>query len=524
MDNSNGSKKNYHQTGSSTSKKVVQIQEPTGKNIIISDTNLYLDNHKVISVLRNGGNLLVFPTTVVDELDSKKNDPRLGYEARETIKELDRLQEEGCEDVIEETGMIFSKMNLNPEKHDHQIIACLNYVLYHFEKKHPPYVGYDKVKFVTNDRGIKVAARRIKNKKNLVIEMYKKDRTEIKKEDLEIPTFQVDKTVVAGDWSKHFSFPANGLSKKVPDGTPFIGYSNKRNIKKGEFVAIRRGEKFEIINQKIECCGISPRMAKEATRPNWEQAAALYYVLNPDFDCVFLQGGAGSGKTLISMAAALSLKSQGLYKKIIIFRVPEPLDRKKTLGLLPGDAGAKIGLYLRPIAQALTKLINNNKAYLRLEREDLGDKIIEEKASQTKGRRKNSVANNGNGQGQSQSQQSKKASSLEVHVDEIFDRFGIEIAVLEYIRGENLDDAFIIVDDAQNLSLHEMKSMLTRVGENSKIVFTGDLNQIDSPYLDKDSAGLAHAIKKMGYDPGVAVVTMSQTLRSRIASLAERLL
>ena len=92
------------------------------------------------------------------------------------------------------------------------------------------------------------------------------------------------------------------------------------------------------------------------------------------------------------------------------------------------------------------------------------------------------------------------------------------------MRGENLDNAFIIVDDAQNLSRHEVKTLITRVGENSKIVFTGDLGQIDSPYLDETTSGLAHAIKKMGTDPRVGIVTLRQTLRSRVATLAEEVL
>ncbi len=246
--------------------------------------------------------------------------------------------------------------------------------------------------------------------------------------------------------------------------------------------------------------------------PNWEQALALYYCLNPEFDCVFLQGPAGSGKTLIAIAAALEQQRKGLYSKITIFRVPEPVDRKKTLGLLPGDAGAKIGLYLRPIQQALTRLLRQSENHLNYKNNDGTVKETGKKKS------KGAIpVTNGNGNG-------KKVSNLEVHVDDIFEQNGFEIAVLEYVRGENLDEALIIVDDAQNLSRHEIKTLITRVGEGSKVVFTGDLAQIDSPYLDETSSGLAHAIKKMGGYYNVGVVTLKQTLRSRIASLAEKAL
>jgi len=486
-------------------------EELTGKNIEVADTNVLIEEPGSIRELRKGGNLLVIPLTVIHELDKLKNDTRIGHEVREAIREINLLQEAEDSTLIIESGMNFSGLNFDKSKPDHQIVATLNYVHDHFLKGHDPYKGYDKVKMITNDLGVKILARSVNKKKQIIVESYNKTRTKIDKKDLEIPVIEIEKSKVAGEWNKHFSFPANGLAKRIPDGSPFIGYSNKRNSKKGEFIAIRHGENFEIVSPNIETCNVRPKMSKDATRPNWEQAAALYYVLNTDFDCVFLQGGAGSGKTLISMAAALSLRVLKLYKKIMIFRVPEPLDRKKTLGLLPGDAGAKIGLYLRPVAQALTKLIKNNRSSLKIGKEET-EQNIEENGN---GKKKNT---------KQESQQPKKPSNLEVHADDIFEEYGIEIAVLEYIRGENLDEVFIIVDDAQNLSLHEMKTMLTRVGENSKIVFTGDLGQIDSPYLDKDSSGLAHAIKKMGSDPKVAVVTLTQTLRSRVASLAENVL
>jgi len=337
--------------------------------------------------------------------------------------------------------------------------------------------------------------------------MYKKNRTNIKKKDLQIPMFYISKDKVPGDWSEQITFPANGLANKVPDGSPMIGYTDKKNSKKGEFVAIRRGDNFEMVSPKIQSFGIKPKSQKDC-RHNWEQAASLYYLLNQDFDCVFLQGGAGSGKTLLAMAAGVEQMRKGLFEKIMIFRVPAPVDPKKTVGLLPGDAGAKIGLYLRPIHQALLKVLKGDKMLIKLEKEEI---------SNTASKSERKVKQNAQ-----DAQVSKKNSNLEVHVDDIFEKNGIEIAILEYARGENLDGCYIIVDDAQNLSEHETKTMLTRVGEGSKAVFTGDLGQIDSMYLDKHTSGLAHAIKQIGDDNKIGVVTLVQTLRSRLASLVEK--
>lgn len=463
------------------------FDEKTGRNIIVVDTNVLIEDYDSINELRRGGNLLVLPLTVINELDKLKNDLRLCQDVRKVIREIDRLQENEDPGLIIESGMNFSKLNFDRSKPDHKIIACLNYVYLSFINRKSPYSGYDKVKMITNDLGVKILARSLNKKYQISVEQYKKTRTKIEKADLEIPMFFISKEKVSGDWRKRTTFfSANGLLNKVFDGSPIIGYTDKKNAKKGEFAAIRRGDVFEIINPDIESCGVKPKSKNADDCHNWEQAIALYYTLNPVFDCVFLQGSAGSGKTFIAIAAALEQRQKKMYSKVMIFRVPEPVDRKKTLGLLPGDAGAKIGLYTRPIAQTLNKL----------KPQGYGD---------------NSKSKN-------------KNSNLEVHVDEIFEKNGFEIAVLEYVRGETIDGAFIIIDDAQNLSQHEVKTLITRIGEGSKIVFTGDLAQIDSPYLDENSSGLAHAIKKMNNDPHVGVVTLTQTLRSRIASLAEKVL
>ncbi|MGI6374140.1 MAG: PhoH family protein [Patescibacteria group bacterium] len=479
----------------------------SGRNIMVIDTNVLIEDYGSISELRKGNNLLVIPLTVIHELDNLKNDPRLGHEVRRVIRIIDDLQESQDPGLIIESGMAFSQLNLERGKPDHQIIATLNYVYQRWIKGQGVYKGYDKVKLITNDFGVKILARSVNKRYDISIEQYKKARAKIQKKDLEIPYFFVSPDRVAKDWSKSCCFPINGLEKKVNDGSAMIGYTSKKNAKKGEFIAVRRGDQLEMIRSNISASGIKPKRSKEGNHPNWEQALALYYTLNQDFDCVFLQGAAGSGKTLIAMAAALELKKKDLYDKVMIFRVPEPVDRKKTLGLLPGDAGAKIGLYLRPIAQSLVKLIGDS--------DNRRGNTIAELANGRK-RRDNEI--------KEEAPKSSKNSNLLVHVDELFDRYGLEIAVLEFVRGENLDNAFIIVDDAQNLSRHEVKTLITRVGENSKIVFTGDLGQIDSPYLDETTSGLAHAIKKMGTDPRVGIVTLRQTLRSRVATLAEEVL
>ncbi|NLZ74448.1 AAA family ATPase [Candidatus Falkowbacteria bacterium] len=493
-------------------------EEKTGRNIIVVDTNVLFDNFNALKELRKGGNLLVIPLMVFRELDKHKKDPRLSYQARKLISEIDKLQEKKDSGLIVEHGLNFSNLNLDRSEPDHKIIACLNFVYLAFLANREPYNGFDKVKMISNDGGVKVVSRGINsvnkgsNKKaQIIVEEYKKAKTKIRKKDVEIPFLYVSKEKVASDWEKGATFSANGFSKLVADGSAMIGYTNKKNAEKGEFAAIRQGDIFKIISPKISCYGVRPKAKEEFGRNNWEQAIAMYYVLEPSFDCVFLQGSAGSGKTLIAIAAALEQKEKGLYSKVVIFRVPEPVDRKKTLGLLPGDAGAKIGPYIKPIAQTLKKLLSQKEVKKASEEEN---KAVSSSKKKSKAAKSEKVQNN----------VAKNKSTIDIKVDEIFEKHGFEVAVLEYVRGETIDDAFIIIDDAQNLSQHEIKTLITRAGEKTKLVFTGDLGQIDSPYISESTSGLAHAITKMGSYPNIGVVVLKQTLRSPIASLAEKVL
>lgn len=502
------------------------IVRVTGKNIIVIDTNVLIEDPGCITELRKGGNLLVVPVTVIHELDKLKNDPRVSLEVRKAVREIDRLQETGSTSLVIESGMMFSKMNLDENIPDHQIIATLNYVLTRATKNHPPYIGYDKVKMVSNDLELKILARGIGNKKEgnvklkeVVVEQYLKSRAKITHKDFITPLFQVTTTNTNADITQSMSFPALGKLKKVPDGAAIIGYLRPENKKKGEFAAIRNGENFEVIDFDIEACGIRPR---NIGKKNWEQAIALHFALDPDVPCVFIQGGSGSGKTLIAVATGLQQRRQGLYSKVLIFRIPEPVERKQELGFTPGTVGQKIALYTEPIEQALTKILKGERGN-RLEEinEEVLPQILVQFSNSKRNRKKRNQQQN---QSINQNNSAKNASNMAIYVDDIFDQNGFYIKVVQFTRGVTFDGAFIIVDDAQNLSRHQIKTLITRVGAGAKIVFTGDLGQIDNPFLDIYSAGLTHAIKEMTGNKMVGVINLEQTLRSPIASFAEQVL
>src|SRR5690606_10756196 len=202
---------------------------------------------------------------------------------------------------------------------------------------------------------------------------------------------------------------------------------------------------------------------------------AVHALLNDNIKLVALQGVAGTGKTLLALASSLEQKNK--YNQIILARPIVPLSNR-DIGYLPGDASEKIGPYMEPLWDNL-KFIKNQFG-------------LKEK------RHKN--------------------------IDEMQDQGKIVITPLAYIRGRSLSDVYFIVDEAQNLTPHEVKTIITRAGENTKIVFTGDIHQIDTPYLDMQSNGLAYLTDKMNGQDVFAHVNLVKGERSYLAELASNLL
>lgn len=208
---------------------------------------------------------------------------------------------------------------------------------------------------------------------------------------------------------------------------------------------------------------------------NGEQKLALSALMDEDFSCVSLLGKAGTGKTLLALAAGLEqVVEKKRYTKLIIARPIIPMG--KDLGFLPGSLREKMDAWLAPIYDSLEIL-------LPLSSKRQGD-----------------------------------ASPLKM----MEDRGQIEIQALTYIRGRSISNAFILIDEAQSLTPHELKTVLTRVGEGSKIVFTGDPGQIDVPYMDESSCGLAHLAKQFTGERMYASVSLQIGERSALAEAAAR--
>jgi len=208
---------------------------------------------------------------------------------------------------------------------------------------------------------------------------------------------------------------------------------------------------------------------------NLEQAFAIHALLNPDIKLVSIQGNAGTGKTLLALAGALEQRK--FYRQIYVTRPIVPLSNK-DIGFLPGDVKSKIDPYMAPIW--------DNLKFIK-------DQFADDEKMQSK-------------------------------LDELVANDKISIAPLAFIRGRTLSKIFFIVDEAQNLTPHEIKTIISRAGENSKFVFTGDIYQIDTPYLDAESNGLSYLIDKAKDHPLYAHITLQKGERSELANLATELL
>ena len=204
---------------------------------------------------------------------------------------------------------------------------------------------------------------------------------------------------------------------------------------------------------------------------NKEQAFSFDLLMNPDIAVVTLVGKAGSGKTLCAVAAGLKQIMEGkktqdpLYKKLVVSRPVQPMG--KDIGFLPGSMEDKMAPWLAPIQDNLKFL--------------MGDQ-----------------------------------TTLEMYME----KGVIEMEALTYIRGRSIANAFIIIDEAQNLSVHEIKTILTRVGEGTKIVLTGDIEQIDNVYIDETSNGLVHAVEKFKDFDITGHVSLLKGERSKVATIA----
>jgi len=437
------------------------------KKLYVLDTSVLLHDHQAITNF--GVNNVAIPITVLEELDKFKvgNDSK-NFSAREVIRFIDKLSgETGLQEWIS-LGSHRGKFKIALESNPREVNAEYVYSIGKNDHKiinaalylKETEPGYE-VKLVTKDINMRIKAKAL----GIIAEDYATGKVD--PEDLEkIGTYTIDNVdpeVIRKIFTQG-KIDEDGIlgEKKIANG-----YYILKNGKTSSLVGYdEKTNQLERIEKEF-VYGIKPK--------NAEQAFAFNALLNNDIKLVALQGVAGTGKTLLALASALE-QSKG-YQQIILARPIVPLSNKE-IGFLPGDANEKISPYMEPLWDNL-KFIKSQFG----ENEKKHRAILE------------------------MEQQGK-----------------IVITPLAFIRGRSLSNILFIVDEAQNLTPHEVKTIITRAGENTKIIFTGDVNQIDTPYLDEHSNGLAYLIDKLKGQSLFAYVKLESGERSELANLANDLL
>lgn len=438
------------------------------RKIFIIDTSVILYEHN--SILNFEEHDVGIPITVLEELDNfKKGNDSRSFEAREFSRLIDKLsQSHSLQDWIPLNGktrgsfkvLMSSSSSLDAsdvfgeDKPDHRILNAA--LQLQEELKDRPVI------LVTKDINLRLKAKSLN----------------LKAEDYTTGKIQNVETIYTGKTECNTIDPEHINHIYENGGIDTTEIFNLTEVRDNQYLILKNGKKSALayvnpLESKIEkvekrpVYGIKPR--------NAEQTFAIHAILNPDVKLVTLNGVAGTGKTLIALAAAMEQKRD--FKQIYLARPIVPLSNK-DIGFLPGDIKSKVNPYMEPLWDNL--------------------KFIQH--------------------------QYHEADKEFVKINDMVNQEKLVITPLAYIRGRSLSNIIFIVDEAQNLTPHEIKTIITRAGENSKIIFTGDIYQIDTPYLDSQSNGLSYLIDRIKDHPLYAHITLEKGERSELANLANDLL
>ena len=439
------------------------------KKTFVLDTNLLLHNPQAIEAFAD--NNIVLPMTVIEELDRfKKNNDELGRNARHVIRHLDTLRHNGnlregvklsCSLDAKECGTLrifagrgdIQDADLDLEIPDNKIIR----VAYHLHK------AGENVIFVSKDINVRLKADAL----GLKVCDFDKQKVNFDRLFTGFTSIEVNKEVIDTlHHDKHATIPGVVLCPNE-----FALLTDNLNPKHTTIARYKN-------NEFIPLCSKYDDQVWNIHPKSKEQRLALELLMDPDVQLVSLVGNAGSGKTLLALAAALELVlTKKTYEKILVSRPIIPLG--KDLGYLPGDKDDKMLHWMHPIFDNLEYLMHKTK---------------------------------------------KDTQSIRKGIDELMKNHTIEIEALTYIRGRSIPRQFVIIDEAQNLTPHEIKTIISRAGEGTKMVLTGDPNQIDNPYLDASSNGLTYAVERLKNVTIHGHILLKRSERSELSSVAAELL
>ena len=457
------------------------MKENNVKTFVL-DTNVLL--HSAQSIESFQDNDVVIPMAVVEELDKfKKNSDELGRNARAVIRKLDQLREA----EPDKPGRLCSGVPLSA------VSPTATGKLYVLTGPGPDSsradsVFGDELDLGSPDNRILRVACGLQDEGRKVVFISKDINLRLKADALGLRVMDFERGKV------NFSSLYSGfLARSVPnavveriyqgreDTKPwadqleyngFVMLSAEENPKKSVLMRKTPAGELQIVDRKEPVWNLLPR--------NKEQRMALDLLLDPEVKLVTLVGGAGTGKTLLALAAGLHcVLNAELYDRILVSRPIIPLGN--DIGFLPGGKDAKLAGWMQPIFDNLDFLLGG------------------------------------------ESERNPK-SSRRFSAESLQNSHKLELEALTYIRGRSIPRQFVIVDEAQNLTPHEVKTIISRCGDDTKMVLTGDPHQIDNPYLDASSNGLSYSVERMKGQPLFGHVTLAKSERGHLAALAASLL
>ncbi|MCK4260404.1 MAG: PhoH family protein [Halanaerobiales bacterium] len=438
------------------------------KNLFILDTNVLLnDPHAIFAFSDND---VVIPIPVIEEIDAMKaRNDTIGFNARLTSRLLDHLCQFGRLDegvTLESGGILRIEIDRNgheiPEglaqdKMDNRILSVA------FSNKNLLNKRYKKIVLVSKDINMRIKA----NAFGLNADDYIKDQIEYKTSyagmlDLEVNPQIIDQFYEQG----HLKLDGQELH---PNQCVQLKAGNQSALG----IYRKKTERIEDLSFKLTYpWGIQAR--------NREQRFALELLLNDTISLVTIMGKAGTGKTLLAIAAGLhKVTDEEVYRRLLVARPVIPMGR--DIGFLPGDVNDKLRPWMQPIYDNLELIIHG------------GDKTIRKK-------------------------------DTDVSIDFLTEKELVQIEPLTYIRGRSIPDQYLVIDEAQNLTKHEIKTIITRAGKGTKVVLTGDPEQIDNPYLNENDNGLTYVAEKFKDLSIAGHITLTKGERSPLAELGAKIL
>ena len=433
------------------------------RKYFVLDTNVLLHNADSISSFSD--NYVVLPMSVIEELDKfKSRSDELGRNARKVIRDLDHLRVRGrlAEGVEMDNGGILKIITegenidcggLNMSVPDNRILA----VAYTLFKKG------EKVIFVSKDINARLKADAL----GLGVMDFEKQKVNFDELFSGYRELPVPGKVIDTFYEKR-EVESEGLGLMPNE---FVLLQDEADPKHTALARAVSDKKLVRLNPQYDS-------AWQIRSRSKEQRMCLELLLDPSVEIVTLVGQAGTGKTLLALAAGLEeVIINKRYEKILVSRPIIPLG--KDLGYMPGDKDEKLAHWMQPIFDNLTFLM-----------------------------------------GSGQPPKNRQDDSSRLKMEKLLKDHVVELEALTYIRGRSISGQFVIVDEAQNLTPHEVKTIISRAGEGTKMVLTGDPYQIDNPYLDSSSNGLTYTVERLKELPIHGHITLRKSERSQLAGVA----